>query len=231
MYKLKGFIKDISILRKNTRQFRTRNLFEKILFRLIRILRDTTYVNEEELTALLNDFYILDVRRSEDYASGHIEGSVNTSLVNVLDAAAAADKPILVACYTGQSAGHAVAALRLSGYPDAKVLKFGIAGWNSDNMGPWSGNIGDAAVGHNAWNFTSVAENTLFNAPTFETNKLTGPEILAERVQFMLESGFLRIWPRLKKLFSSHPAHGFACPALVFFVGCGFTISVFLSLN
>ena len=52
VYHLKGFIKDISILRKNRMQFRTRNLFEKIIFSLIRILRDTTYENKEEFVAL-----------------------------------------------------------------------------------------------------------------------------------------------------------------------------------
>ena len=52
MYKLKGFIKDISILRKNRMQLRTRDLFEKIIFSLIRILRDITYENKEELWKL-----------------------------------------------------------------------------------------------------------------------------------------------------------------------------------
>ena len=33
-------------------QFRTMNLFERILFSLIRILRDTTYENKEEFITL-----------------------------------------------------------------------------------------------------------------------------------------------------------------------------------
>ena len=33
-------------------QFRTRNLFERIVFSLIRILRDTTYENKEEFITL-----------------------------------------------------------------------------------------------------------------------------------------------------------------------------------
>jgi rhodanese-related sulfurtransferase len=59
-----------------------------------------------------------------------------------LTTAASATKPILVVCYTGQSAGHAVVALRLSGYSDAKVLKWGMSGWRSDLAGPWEGNSG-----------------------------------------------------------------------------------------
>ena len=52
VYNLEGFIQDISILRKNRMQFRTRNLFERIVFSLIRILRDTIYENKEEFITL-----------------------------------------------------------------------------------------------------------------------------------------------------------------------------------
>ena len=52
MYNLKGFIKDIEILRKTRMRKKTRKLFERITHQLIKVLRDTTHVNEEELIAL-----------------------------------------------------------------------------------------------------------------------------------------------------------------------------------
>jgi rhodanese-related sulfurtransferase len=70
-----------------------------------------------------NDYYILDIRSTTDFAAGHIAGSVNTTLAGVVaEAANAGGKDILVVCYTGQTAGHACIALRLSGYPAAQVL-------------------------------------------------------------------------------------------------------------
>ena len=51
-YDIKGFIKDIGILRKIKMKEKTRALFEKIIFRLIRIIRDGK-LNEEEIDALI----------------------------------------------------------------------------------------------------------------------------------------------------------------------------------
>ncbi len=146
--------------------------------------------SEEELPNFLSNYYVIDVRSATDFADGHIEGAVNTTLANVLTTAQNADKPILVACYTGQSAGHAVMALRLSGYPDAKVLKFGMSGWRSDLMNPWNGNTGNVAVGHENWSTEAVASNISYESPELSTGETLGADILAARVQFMLEKGF-----------------------------------------
>ena len=81
--------------------------------------------------SFIDTYDIIDIRGAQDFANGHIQGAVNSPLGNILTAAANTSKPILVVCYTGQSAGHAVVALRLSGYTDAKVLKFGMSGWRS----------------------------------------------------------------------------------------------------
>ena len=51
-YDIKGFIKDIGMLRKIKMKEKTRALFEKIIFRLIRIIRDDK-LNEEEIDALI----------------------------------------------------------------------------------------------------------------------------------------------------------------------------------
>lgn len=144
----------------------------------------------DDLPAFLADNYIIDIRSADAFAAGHIEGAVNVPFGDILTGAASADKPIVIACYTGQSAGHAVMALRLSGYPDARVLKFGMSGWNSDLMAPWNGNTGSIAVGHTSWSTDPVETNTEFGSPQFEANGTTGAEILAARVQFMLENGF-----------------------------------------
>ncbi len=142
-----------------------------------------------------NDYYIIDIRSADHYGEGHIEGAVNSTLADVLTTAeAAAGHNVLVACYTGQTAGHAVTALRLSGYPTAKVLKWGMSSWNEATAGSWNGNIGDAAVGHANWTPApgSIATNVDFGDPSFETTAADGAGILAERVQILL-SGMNKI--------------------------------------
>ncbi|MEA1973567.1 MAG: rhodanese-like domain-containing protein, partial [Candidatus Cloacimonadota bacterium] len=105
----------------------------------------------------------------------------------VTDAANSEGKPIIVVCYTGQSAGHAVMALRLSGYADAKVLKWGMSGWHSD-FDSWTGNC--AQLDHANWVTDPVSENQDYDEPEFDTDAEEGSEILTERVNALLTGGF-----------------------------------------
>jgi len=166
----------------------------------------TTYLssNNLDLTNILNgwitaasavsgneaSFYILDIRKEADFALGHLQGAVNTTLGNVLAAAGNnGGKPILVVCYTGQSAAHAVVALRLSGYENAKVLKFGMSSWDAA-FDKWTANTGDAAVGNANWTKTVATAVKSFGDPNLKATATTGEAILAERVGAMLAGGF-----------------------------------------
>ncbi len=75
------------------------------------------------------DMLILDIRQADDYAEGHIEGAVNVpwgpALAKSIDFLPT-DKPVMVYCYTGQTANQANALLNFIGV-DAKSVKFG---WN-----------------------------------------------------------------------------------------------------
>lgn len=149
--------------------------------------------DEAGLTSFLNDNYVIDIRAEDAFNSGHIEGAVHSSLGTILDDAVNATKPIVVACYTGQSAGHAVMALRLMGYTDARVLKFGMSGWNSNFSGPWvsnSGSNGNVGVGHNMWKNGSPASSTNFANQNFESSFDDPQFILEDRVNYMIQQGF-----------------------------------------
>ena len=82
-----------------------------------------------------NDPYIISVRAPDAYAAGHIPGAVNISVKELFNpdvlAQIPADKDIVVACYTGQTAAQATAALNLAGY-DASSLLFGMSSWTND---------------------------------------------------------------------------------------------------
>jgi len=149
----------------------------------------------DSLNQVMDDYYIMDIRTSDkddngvvDYEDGHVPGAVFSSLGNILIDAANADKPIVVVCYTGQAAGHAVMALRLSGYADAKVLKWGMSGWHSD-FDLWTGKC--VQLDHDNWIYPSdIAAAEEFDYPDIDTDETDGAAILAERVAYMLDEGF-----------------------------------------
>lgn len=141
----------------------------------------------------LSDYHIMDIRGSEDYDLGHIEGAVLSSLQTIVDDAAGVIKPIVVVCSSGQTAGHAVLALRLSGYPDAQVLKWGMSSWNADFASPWQNNIGNAGIDNPNWTMDAVSDNSTFSYPNWESTSTDGAEILTERVNAMLTDGFSAI--------------------------------------
>jgi rhodanese-related sulfurtransferase len=146
-------------------------------------------------TAGISTFHILDLRTAADFALGHIQGAINTTIANVVTAAQGATKPILVVCYTGQNAAVANVALRLSGYPTSKILKWGMSSWNPmfDKI---TANISNQAKGHANWSTTNTIKTpVLFSLPKFaETDfaaaDTTGAKILAKRVTYMLGLGF-----------------------------------------
>ncbi|RUT79947.1 rhodanese-like domain-containing protein [Ancylomarina longa] len=147
-----------------------------------------------DVATFIDTYDILDIRSAADYANGHIEGAVNSTLGNILVDAQNTTKPLLVVCYTGQTAAHAVVALRLSGYLTAKVLKWGMSGWNSTLSGKWEANSGDvngaAAIGNVSWTTDPIAGIQSFEYPALIVTSTTGPAILEERVESMISGGF-----------------------------------------
>ncbi len=78
------------------------------------------------------DLTVMDIRKADDYNAGHIEGAVNVPFGEGMQEKFAdfEGKKIIVACYSGQTAGQTVGVLRALGY-DAISLKSGMGGWTS----------------------------------------------------------------------------------------------------
>lgn len=139
-------------------------------------------------------YYVFDIRSGEDFAKGHINGSMNVALANVVTKAneVGKDKPILVVCYSGQTASRAVVALRLSGFANAQVMKFGFSYWSSnENFDKWSpktlNGAGDQAVGSPNWTMDATGPSLPSNDyPTWTSNTTDGADLLAERIDAML---------------------------------------------
>ena len=145
------------------------------------------------LTGNEANYFILDIRSAEKYAEGHIPMAVNcpvfADVLTTVEAQNTSDLPVVVACYSGQSAAHAVVALRLSGYTDAKSLLFGMSSW-AMQFDSWSGNVASIAVGNANWS-TAAAPALLsgMDDPVIDTDLTDGAAILAERVDAIL-AGF-----------------------------------------
>lgn len=94
---------------------------------------DWNYVLPAEYKKIMDSgkdpYFVLDVRKPEDFKKGHIPGASNVFWKDLLEMdnleKLPKDKPILVVCYVGHTATQAMVALRLLGY-DAKALKFGM---------------------------------------------------------------------------------------------------------
>tara|TARA_Y100000310_G_scaffold310501_1_gene355816 strand:- start:270 stop:701 length:432 start_codon:yes stop_codon:yes gene_type:complete len=90
------------------------------------------------------DHFLLDTRKPEDYAKGHIEGAVNIFWLDLLKndnlKRLPKNKRINICCYVGHTASQVLVILSMLGF-DVKVLKFGmgkspaigvpVAGWEN----------------------------------------------------------------------------------------------------
>jgi rhodanese-related sulfurtransferase len=129
--------------------------------------------------------YIIDIRSSDAFNGGHIDGAVNVPITDILtEAAKAGDKDILVVCYSGQTACFATSLLRLYGYNTAKALKWGMSGWNAD-LDVWSENCGDTGDGELIKG--DAPANTVMPNPVVNTGNTTGDEILKARVEAVVK--------------------------------------------
>ena len=147
-----------------------------------------------DVQAFVDQYYIIDIRDAATYAAGHIDGAVNSTLADIVTTAAGSGtKPILVVCFSGQTAAHAVIGLRLSGYSTAKTLKWGMSGWRADLAGSWEANSGPVngvtAIGHTNWVTTATTTPATFSAPDL-TASGSAEAMLASRVAYMLGEGF-----------------------------------------
>ncbi|MCX7784528.1 MAG: rhodanese-like domain-containing protein [Meiothermus sp.] len=71
---------------------------------------------------------LLDVRSPEEYASGHVPGSRNLPLEQLLDGLATLQSPIVTICATGSRAGLAAEVLEYEGFEVGKLVS-GLQGY------------------------------------------------------------------------------------------------------
>ena len=146
---------------------------------------------DADLSTFLAKYYIMDIRSAATFASGHIQGAKNVAFADILtDATNAGDKPILVVCYTGQTACYGTALLRLYGHTKTQALKWGMSGWNATTAGSWNSSIGSPAQGNSNWSYSTEPSNLVFSDPVLSSFSTSGSDILKQRVELVVAEGF-----------------------------------------
>ena len=144
-----------------------------------------------DVDAFLSNYYIMDIRNSNDFLTAHVKGAINVPFKNILTEANKTTKPILVVCYTGQTACYATALLRMYGYHKTRALKWGMSGWNPATAGSWNNAItGNPAATSANWTYNAAPSNVTYKDPEITTLLTNGEAILKERVEAVLALGF-----------------------------------------
>ncbi len=152
------------------------------------------YITATDLQSLIltGNPYIIDIRSAADYNTiGHIDGAVNVAAADVITHLDAMDvstyDKIVLACYTGQTAGFVTSLVRLAGY-DAYSLKWGMASWNASCAGPLNSNSKNTYETQLETTENPMAEPGAL--PVLSTGMETAEEILDAQLAAVMASGF-----------------------------------------
>jgi len=104
-------------------------------------LRATAFaaISAQDLIRLMNQgALVLDIRKPEEYAAGHVNGAKHLPSDQILTAGENfkrfKDKPVVVYCESGSLASSAVRQLQEQGFTKAYTLRGGFAGWRAENL-------------------------------------------------------------------------------------------------
>ncbi len=136
----------------------------------------------------LADYFVLDIRSSADYNNEHLAGAVNSTLGGMFDAVEArGNKPVLVVCYSGQTAAYAHVLLNLKDI-EAYSLKWGMSIF-SQAHDKWTANCSNVLANDANWTMTASAALPNYDYPTLNTGEDKGANILDECIDEAITKG------------------------------------------
>jgi rhodanese-related sulfurtransferase len=137
--------------------------------------------------------HIIDLRKPDQYAKGHIKGAVNVQFEGLPEYLEAKINPfeyskIILVCATGQVSSYATSLLRLMGYGNVYALRWGMSAWNKEFADEsWLKGISSAY--ENRLDTNNVLPAPLADLPLLKTGKSTGEEILNTRFRQVISEG------------------------------------------
>ncbi len=157
---------------------------------IINAKRVPTLISAENVKSNLKKYFIIDIRRHEDYVAGHINGAVNVKVSDLISfmkndvAAEVYDKVVLV-CYSGHKASFATMTLQLLGYKNVYSMKWGMSSWDKNTASKkWLKAISDKYSSQLEKTNTPKAAKT--KLPEVKTGKNIGYDILEARATAIL---------------------------------------------
>ena len=135
--------------------------------------------------ALTGKTLVIDMRKPDVFAKGHIKEAVNVEMPGLPDYFASKIKPfeydkIVLACYSGQSSSYATALLRLMGYGNVYSLRLGMSGWSPKMENKWLAGISSAYEAK--LDTVTYSKAVPADFPLMNAAKPTGTEIFDARI-------------------------------------------------
>ena len=109
-----------------------------LIWPLVRSRAAGPTVTTLQATQLINsrNAQIVDVRSAEEFAKGTLPNARNLPTASIKERAGdlKKDRPVIVVCASGTTAGPAAAQLRAQGFADVFVLAGGLAAWREAGL-------------------------------------------------------------------------------------------------
>ena len=152
----------------------------------------------------LGKYLIIDIRNYDNYIDGHIDGSVNVSVKELINYMYTEANPgnyerVVIAGYSGQTASYYTSLLHLLGYGNVYSLRWGMSSWSKEIYpNKWSANVSNKLAGNLETKTNPKGENG--SLPTLNTGETTGYGILKARVNRVAADGFKKGYIKIDKL-------------------------------
>ena len=152
----------------------------------------STFVNAQELYSSLSNFVVLDIRTPQLFTTGHINGAINIQSSDLLGKVKSIDTAnVILVSQNGQSASYYGGLLRLDGLSDVYILKFGMAGWNSQFASQWDSSNGFNPSGRQYFNAVNYGKGPYTDLPDVKLNSSGDIKTkIEDRIQSLLSEKF-----------------------------------------
>lgn len=152
-------------------------------------------VGAEDVFYNSNKYYIVDIRKKQDYVNGHINGAVNVQpheLMKYLEEKVAASvyEKLVIVCTNGQSSAYVTGVLRLIGYSNAYSLSYGMSSWNK-NIDKWSSKLSSKYIPRLERKMNPI--DGMHEYPPINTGETCGAEIMDARGFTLLNTPFKKL--------------------------------------
>ncbi len=143
--------------------------------------------------SLGQNILLIDIRTSDQYSEGHIEGAINKKFEELPayfenDITPFKFDKIIMICEDGQVSSYTTSLLRLMGYGNVYAMRWGMSAWNESfaEKGWYQGVSGQYESMLEESTNESTSELAL---PKLNTGKQSGEEIGQERFRILFEDG------------------------------------------